>query len=56
VEKLIHKTLERFKYDELCGCGKRHKEYFEIRSGELGDVLRHVESWVSWSEEKLGLV
>ncbi|KAL4893846.1 T5orf172 domain-containing protein [Aspergillus ambiguus] len=56
VEALIRKTLERFSYDMLCACGTKHKELFEICPDELDEVLKHVESWVSWSEENYGLV
>ncbi|KAE8135581.1 meiotically up-regulated gene 113-domain-containing protein [Aspergillus pseudotamarii] len=54
VESLIHKTLEEFRYDKKCGCGKNHKELFEIVEHELEYILGTVEHWVSWSERKLG--
>ncbi|KAB8225647.1 T5orf172 domain-containing protein [Aspergillus novoparasiticus] len=57
VEKLIHKTLEDFRYDKKCGCGRNHKELFEIGDDDDLEYFRDiVEHWVSWSERKLGHV
>ncbi|KAE8346099.1 T5orf172 domain-containing protein [Aspergillus arachidicola] len=56
VEKLIHTELGKFKYDKKCGCGKTHKELFEIHKDDLGNMLDTVKRWVSWSEQKFGHV
>lgn len=54
VEKLIHTELGKFKYNKKCGCGKTHKELFEIHKDELENMLATVKHWVSWSEQKFG--
>lgn len=56
VEKLIHTELGKFKFDKKCGCGKTHKELFEIRKDEFENMLDTVKHWVSWSEQKFGHV
>ncbi|KOC09495.1 hypothetical protein AFLA70_507g000450 [Aspergillus flavus AF70] len=57
VETLIHKTLEEFRYDKKCGCGRNHKELFEIGDDDDLEYFRDiVEHWVSWSERVLGHV
>ncbi|KAE8310528.1 T5orf172 domain-containing protein [Aspergillus transmontanensis] len=56
VEKLIHTELGKFKYDKKCGCGKTHKELFEIRKDDLDNILDTVKHWVSWSEQNFGHV
>ena len=54
VERLIHTTLRKFKYEKKCGCGRNHKEFFEIGEHELDNMLHTVEHWVSWSERNFG--
>ncbi|KAB8200781.1 T5orf172 domain-containing protein [Aspergillus parasiticus] len=57
VETLIHKTLEEFRYDKKCGCGRNHKELFEIGDDDDLEYFRYiVKHWVSWSERELGHV
>jgi len=53
VETLAHKELDHFRYDFVCACGTKHKEYYRL---DLEVGQRVVNRWASFSARAFTLL